>query len=243
MHGYPVLRHQRVELLPLVGHTRRQTGDVPVQMRVALPAPQRVQVRPLGSHAVLHREGDLPDDGHGPPVEERDVVRVLEDRVMPVSGVPRHEGAHEARPPTGPVLIGVQLGSPPFPFRGVRTGHGRPPRITPRSDRPAPYGRKQSIASSIRRSAWATPSGLSGVCHRQLRSMITVDAVHAGGLDERRRRHRVVPEVEGVPPSGRTICGRCGSSGACSTVRWPSARRPGRGGPPSARHDRPRGGR
>lgn len=34
-------------------------------------------------------------------------------------------------------------------------------------------GRKPSIARSMRRAAWAAPSGLSGVRHRQLSSMIT----------------------------------------------------------------------
>lgn len=67
------LRHDGMELLPVVRDARRQRGNVPVQVRVALSAAQAEGVHPLGRYGSRHGESDPAD--HALEAEELGLLR------------------------------------------------------------------------------------------------------------------------------------------------------------------------
>lgn len=54
----PVFLHQGVILLLVIRHSRGKRRDMPVQVRIALPAAQAQAVHPLGRHDRSHGPGN-----------------------------------------------------------------------------------------------------------------------------------------------------------------------------------------
>lgn len=120
-----VLGHQGEELLLMIGHTRGERRNLPVQVGIALLAAKAEQVHPLRRHGrgnglgnLVHhslrrqvlRVGQFIDPVLNVPLgcnqamtqqgriarQERDRVAVVVDIVMVVVGMTGHDGANEA---------------------------------------------------------------------------------------------------------------------------------------------------
>jgi hypothetical protein len=129
-----VFGHERVILLPVIGHSRGKRRDMPVQVSVALLAAQAQAVHPLDRHDRGHRPGNPVHDAlqrqilllaqpadpvfdvalggddavaqqRRLPGQERDRARVLIDIVMGIARMPGQDRAHEARALARPLYV------------------------------------------------------------------------------------------------------------------------------------------